>query len=214
MPLFSLSAVLANKLKMLEGVNNYYSDANDLQNVYGRIAGIPAINNVPMINNIISGYIFDFSAHPYRNFQIYFHLNEKYKIFIRTRNNQGFSNWEQIYPDYSSKSLTVTGYIIFNNGLILQWLYISSIDGESAGIFKWEENNSTHEPYCKIIYPITLPNNLLNITTIFTENTSNIGVPAYYSTITSNQIYCKRLNASTEKVTVAKAKFKAFIIGF
>ena len=106
---------------MLEGVNQYYSDANDLQNVYGRIAGTPAINNVPIVNNIISGYIFDFSAHPYRNFQIYFHLNETYKIFIRTRNDQGFSNWEQIYPDYSDIFLGENGYIRYANGLTVQW---------------------------------------------------------------------------------------------
>lgn len=113
---------------MLEGVNKHYSDANDLQNVYGRIAGTPAINNVPMINNIISGYIFDFSAHPYQNFQIYFHLNETYKIFIRTRNDQGFSNWEQIYPDYSDIKLTQNGYIVLNNGLIIQWAELSNRD--------------------------------------------------------------------------------------
>ena len=109
---------------MLEVVNHYYSDANDLQNVYGRIAGTSTINNVPIVNNVISGYIFDFSAHPYRNFQLYFHLNETYKIFIRTRNDLGFSDWEQIYPDYSNISLQTNGYIVFTNGFILQWARI------------------------------------------------------------------------------------------
>ena len=126
------SAELANKLRMLELINAYYSDANNLQNIYGRIAGTPTINNVPTVNNIVSGYIFDFSSHHYRNFQIYFHLNEIYKIFIRNHNDQGFLDWEQIYPDYSSISLQTNGYIVFNNGLILQWTRGSIATGESS----------------------------------------------------------------------------------
>lgn len=157
---------------MLEVVNNYYSDANDLQNVYGRIAGIPAINNVPMINNIISGYIFDFSAHPYRNFQIYFHLNETYKIFIRIRNDQGFSNWQQVYPDYINKIFQDNGYIQFTNGLTIQW------KKQQIKLADFIYNEPPYKTY-HCTYSTVINSNILFCTTSGDGSSSHVKYPPY-----------------------------------
>ena len=47
--------------------------------------------------------------------------------------------WRRIYPDYNSRKLSSNGYIIFHNGLIIQWGVIyaipaSTITGESSHI--------------------------------------------------------------------------------
>lgn len=54
--------------------------------------------------------------------QIFFN-DDSNTIYTRNRyaDINNWSNWEQIYPDYSSISLQTNGYIIFNNDLILQW---------------------------------------------------------------------------------------------
>ena len=40
---------------------------------------------------------------------------------INEGKSQMYSDWMQLYPYYSSISLQVNGYIIFTNGLMLQW---------------------------------------------------------------------------------------------
>ena len=60
-------------------------------------------------------------------FQIITEYNNTNKIWIRKAFNSNgqnmsvYTKWEQIYPDYTSISLNTNGFIIFNNGLILQW---------------------------------------------------------------------------------------------
>ena len=56
--------------------------------------------------------------------QIFFNDNSS-TTYIRNYNN-GWTSWEKLYPDYSSKSFTSQGYIAFTNGLILQFGYSSS----------------------------------------------------------------------------------------
>ena len=52
---------------------------------------------------------------------------------MRTYSNiDNWRNWTRIYPDYSNISLRVNGYIVFNNGLILQWGII--INGQSFSV--------------------------------------------------------------------------------
>lgn len=58
-------------------------------------------------------------------------------VYIRAMNASGQSigtwkQWKRIYPDYSNISLRVNGYIVFNNGLILQWGII--INGQSFSV--------------------------------------------------------------------------------
>lgn len=63
-------------------------------------------------------------------FQIIAEYNKSNKIWIRKAFNSNgqnmsvYTKWEQIYPDYSNLSLALNGYIIFTNGLIIQWLNI------------------------------------------------------------------------------------------
>ena len=55
--------------------------------------------------------------------QIFFPDNFN-NIYIRSYHNDwGWSNWSQIYPDYSNQLFTEHGYIVYVNGLIVQWSY-------------------------------------------------------------------------------------------
>ena len=47
--------------------------------------------------------------------------DEGHKFYLRTKYNDTWKNWVCIYPDYSNRLFNTNGYIIFNNGLTLQW---------------------------------------------------------------------------------------------
>ena len=67
---------------------------------------------------------------------------DKDTIWFRKASDNGaggvtYSDWQQLYPDYRSKNLNVhAGYVIFTNGLRIQFNMISIPAGTEA-IFKW-----------------------------------------------------------------------------
>lgn len=79
------------------------------------------------------------SAHGYQFIHAY--TTHDYRIFYRHipgMNTQ--SDWLQVFPDYKNISLSNNGYIIFTNGLILQWGDFVSTDKQittliNAGTF-------------------------------------------------------------------------------
>lgn len=80
-------------------------------------------------------------------FQIITEYNNTYKIWIRKSFDKGqnisvYTDWKQIYPDYTDISLN-NGFIVFNNGLILQWGN-GGVTGESV---------SSSFPIAFTIYP-------------------------------------------------------------
>jgi len=114
-------------------------------------------------------------------------------IYIRNYHTSiGWSNWVQIYPDYSDISLAESGYIIFYNGLILQW--------DSAFIQTQSYNN------LKILqpFPINFNNKLLGISAIALTNydgINNATIVSYGFNSLDNQttestlcIYIRRLS--------------------
>ncbi len=78
---------------------------------------------------------------------------DKYTQYIYFRTfNDVWTNWQQIHPDYTSISLNTNGFIIFNNGLILQWTSISYTASDFSWISGWYRAyapypiNFTNEP--------------------------------------------------------------------
>lgn len=72
-----------------------------------------------------------------------------YAIFYRyIYDSSTWSDWQRIYPDYTSISLQNIGYIIFTNGLILQW---------TQGTYNKTTANSKYS-YYQVQLPISFPN--------------------------------------------------------
>lgn len=49
-----------------------------------------------------------------------------------------WSQWRKIYPDYSNISLQINGYVVFTNGLILQWGWFSDTNWSGPTVYAHE----------------------------------------------------------------------------
>ena len=101
-------------------MQRFFSDLNseNVSNIWGRVGG--NILNSP--SNYV-GHFFDYSSSQYCRLQFYFVDSQPNFIYMRkmVEDEQPFFNWKQIYPDYSDIALAISGYIIFTNGLIIQY---------------------------------------------------------------------------------------------
>lgn len=74
------------------------------------------MDNMPIDSD---GFIFSYSNNADRKVQFFYTYNQLYE---RSQYTDTCGNWKQIYPDYLDISLQTNGYIVFTNGLILQWI--------------------------------------------------------------------------------------------
>ena len=142
-----------------EGINIYEGNFNDFINYnWYYINSINSFYNHPvnsqgklLVERIRNGIK-----------QIFFPDNLD-NIYIRSYHTSiGWSNWMQIYPDYSDINLVENGYIIFHNGLILQW--------DSATI----QTQSYKNLEILQSFPISFNNKLLGISAIALTNYDGI----------------------------------------
>ena len=75
-------------------------------------------------------------------------------LYFRIKHLDTWRDWQQIYPDYSSLSLALNGYIIFTNGLIIQWFNIL-IDAAVGAEFSQDDKWTQYRFY----YNFNFPNN-------------------------------------------------------
>ena len=106
-------------------MQNYVTDlnSNEASNKIGRFSAI--VDNAPLAN---SGFFFDYSSSTYRRLQLFdrVDMNGSHSLFIRrleVDDNNSWYPWTQLYPDYSNQLFTEHGYIVYVNGLIVQWSY-------------------------------------------------------------------------------------------
>ena len=131
-------------------MQNYFTDlnSNEISNKIGRFSS--RVDNVPFSTG--GGFFFDYSSSTYRRLQLFdrIDLDGSHSLFIRRLeldDNNSWYPWIQIYPDYFNQNLTEYGYIVYCNGLIVQWSY--------------EEISSTSPSTA--YYPIAFTNNCRNI---------------------------------------------------
>jgi len=79
--------------------------------------------NIPEFS--YGGNLIQFSNKSYLTNQLWIN-NYTSSVYIRAMNAGGQSigtwkQWEKIYPDYFNKEFSNRGYIVFTNGLIIQW---------------------------------------------------------------------------------------------
>ena len=97
-------------------------DLNNLitYNAYFINTDINTCTNMPTIEY---GYLYVTNCIYYANtriLQTYIGDNSN-KIWMRENFNSEWKDWKLIYPDYSNKYFSSNGYIVFTNGLIIQW---------------------------------------------------------------------------------------------
>lgn len=64
-----------------------------------------------------------------------------------------WSHWRKIYPDYSNISLQTNGYIVFTNGLVLQWGWLSSTNWNGPRAYA----HGVYEYYTSLPKPLETP---------------------------------------------------------
>lgn len=73
-----------------------------------------------------------------------------HQIYMRfLHKNNSNTNWEMIYPYYTQISLYTTGYVVFSNSLILQWIVLINSD--------WTIYNETNKYIATKTLPIYMP---------------------------------------------------------
>ena len=119
--IFVSSAEYAKRPYLFNCLENIYSDANDLENIYGRYTPLytkKIIDNMPIDED---GFMFSYSNNLDRKVQFFYTYNQLYE---RSKYTDTWSNWRKIYPDYTTKLIQDNGYIVLNNELIFQWRHI------------------------------------------------------------------------------------------
>ena len=87
-----------------------------------------------------------------------------YTIFYRyIYDSSSWSDWKQIFPDYSSLSLVINGYIVFANGLIIQWMNII-IDAEIGEEISQDDTWTQYRYYYNFNFPNNTFSNSLQLT--------------------------------------------------
>ena len=105
-------ARFSNGFKLIELLERVYSDANDLQNVCGRITSDASYKITNLPPNLIgqAGYIFDFASVPSRHLQLFFSDSLYFRSWF---SDTGYAPWIKLAK--TNEILPISGGIMTNS---------------------------------------------------------------------------------------------------
>ena len=105
-------ARFSNGFKLIELLQRVYSDANDLQNVCGRITSDASYKITNLPPNLIgqAGYIFDFASVPSRHLQLFFGDSLYFRSWF---SDTGYTPWIKLAK--TNEILPISGGIMTNS---------------------------------------------------------------------------------------------------